>query len=112
MENLDGTKVSFPIIIEKRKITQKVMPLWGKKKSLQITNINNLPSDSSEAKSVTSERIFAISTAAVTQELATYKRSIDQLKGPFNFFFFLLILLTDLQFSCLKIFSRKISINR
>lgn len=83
----------------------------GKKKSLQITNINNLPSDSSEAKSVTSERIFAISTAAVTQELATYKRSIDQLKGPFNFFF-LLILLTDLQFSCLKIFSRKISINR
>lgn len=88
MENLDGTKVSFPIIIEKRKITQKVMPLCKEKKnSLQVTNINNLPSDSSEAKSVTSERIFAISTAAVTQELATYKRSIDQLKGPYNFFF-------------------------
>ena len=38
MENLDGTKVSLPIIIEVRKITQKVMTLW-KKNSLQITNI-------------------------------------------------------------------------
>ena len=31
MENLDGTKVSLPIIIEVRKITQKVMTLWKKK---------------------------------------------------------------------------------
>ena len=38
MENLDGTKVSLPIIIEVRKITQKVMTLW-KRNSLQITNI-------------------------------------------------------------------------
>ena len=32
MENLDGTKVSLPIIIEVRKITQKVMTLRRKKK--------------------------------------------------------------------------------
>ena len=31
MENLDGAKVSLPIIIEVRKITQKVMTLWKKK---------------------------------------------------------------------------------
>ena len=39
MENLDGTKVSLPIIIEVRTITQKAMTLWKKKNSLQITNI-------------------------------------------------------------------------
>ena len=38
MENLDGTKVSLPIIIEVRTITQKAMTLW-KKNSLQITDI-------------------------------------------------------------------------
>jgi hypothetical protein len=43
------------------------------KKKLQIRNINNLPCDISEAK-------FATSTAAVTQELATCRRDINQLK--------------------------------
>jgi DNA repair exonuclease SbcCD ATPase subunit len=50
------------------------------KKKSQIRNINNLPCDISEAKSDTSERIFATSTAAVTQELATCRRDINQLK--------------------------------
>ena len=51
-------------------------------KNLQIRNINNLPCEISEAKSDTSERIFAISTAAVTQELATCRRDINQLEKP------------------------------
>jgi hypothetical protein len=87
MENLDGTKVSFLIIVEVRKINKnytKGDDITKKKKhfKLQITKINNLPSDISEAKSVTSERIFAISTAAVTQELATYKRISINTESP------------------------------
>jgi hypothetical protein len=57
------------------------MMALGKKK-LQIRNINNLPCEISEAESDTSERIFAISTAAVTQELATCRRDINQFEGP------------------------------
>lgn len=41
---------------------------------------NNLPCEISEAKPDTSERIFATSTAAVTQELATCRRDINQLE--------------------------------
>lgn len=33
-----------------------------------------LPCDISEARSTTSDKIFAIRTAAVTQQLPTYKR--------------------------------------
>lgn len=44
----------------------------------------NIPYDISEAKSGTSDRIFAIKTAAVTQEFAIYTQTKQHHKNKVN----------------------------
>jgi hypothetical protein len=64
-------------------------------KNLQIRSINNLPCEISEAKSDTSERIFAISTAAVTRAGNLQKRYQSTRKAHYKIF----TGSTDAQFS-------------